>query len=66
MNTQIEYWDKRDIMELLKIGDRQAKALLRTPGCPVVHIGNAYRVQSDLFLRWINTAGHIKLDYSKT
>ena len=40
----IQFWDKNDIMELLKIGNRRAKALLRTEGCPAVQIGNQYRV----------------------
>lgn len=36
-----------EVRELLKLNDRQAKALMRTEGFPSIKIGREYRVTED-------------------
>ena len=59
-----KYLTEKDISEMLQINERKAKALLRTQGCPVVHLGTDYRVDQDKFIKWIEEAGHIKYNYN--
>lgn len=54
-----------DLKELLKIGDRQAKALMRSEGFPSFKIGREYRVEETALMNWIGSSPNIKLDYSK-
>ena len=55
----------KDIQEILKINERQSKALMRTDGFPSIKIGREYRVEESRFADWIGTTKTIKLDYSK-
>lgn len=54
-----------EVRELLKLNDRQAKALMRTKGFPAFKIGREYRVTEDDLMSWIRAKPNIKLDYSK-
>lgn len=56
---------EKDIKDALKLGTKQAKALMRTEGFPAIKIGREYRVEEEAFLNWIRTTKTIKLDYSK-
>lgn len=56
---------EKDIKDALKLGTKQAKALMRTEGFPAIKIGREYRVEEEDFLNWIRTTKTIKLDYSK-
>ncbi len=61
-----EFLTQQDIMELLQIKERKAKALLRTEGCPSIKIGGEYRVEKDRFINWLYEKKTIRVDYSKT
>jgi excisionase family DNA binding protein len=54
-----------EVQNLLKLNDRQAKALMRTDGFPAFKIGREYRVSEDDLMNWIGAKPNIKLDYSK-
>jgi methanogenic corrinoid protein MtbC1 len=54
-----------EVQEILKLGNRQTKALFRTNGFPSMKIGREYRVLEDKFVEWINQNPSVKLDYSK-
>lgn len=54
-----------EVRELLKLNDRQAKALMRIKGFPAFKIGREYRVTEDDLMSWIGAKPNIKLDYSK-
>lgn len=60
-----KFLTEKDVSELLQINPRKAKALLRTQGCPSIHLGTDYRVNYDKFINWLESSGHIKYDYSK-
>lgn len=54
-----------DLQKILKIGERQAKALMRTKGFPSCKIGREYRVTESALQQWLDSTKSIKLDYSK-
>jgi excisionase family DNA binding protein len=56
---------EKEVQEILKIGDRQTKALFRTKEFPSMKIGREYRVLEDKFVEWLNQNPSVKLDYSK-
>jgi excisionase family DNA binding protein len=58
-------YTEEDLRELLQIGARQARALVRTDGFPAFKIGRSYRVEESALLDWIHTNPEIKLDYTK-
>ncbi len=59
------FYTAEDLEELLKIGKRQARALIRTDGFPSIRIGREYRVEEDAFLDWIHQTKVVRLDYTK-
>lgn len=59
------FYTADELQEILKIGSRQARALMRTSGFPSIKIGREYRVEQEAFLNWINQTKSVKLDYSK-
>ena len=54
-----------DLMELLKISSKQARALMRTDGFPSFKIGREYRVSEEQLNDWIGSSPEVKLDYTK-
>ena len=54
-----------DLQNILKIGERQAKALMRTKGFPSRKIGREYRVTESALQQWLDNTKSVKLDYSK-
>lgn len=52
-------------MDILKLNDRQARALMRTEGFPSIKIGREYRVAENSFIEWVQNTKEVKLDYSK-
>ena len=54
-----------DVKRLLKISDKQAKALMRADGFPSIKIGREYRVEEQALLDWMKETKSVKLDYSK-
>lgn len=54
-----------DLQNILKIGERQAKALMRTKGFPSCKIGREYRVTESALQQWLDNTKSIKLDYTK-
>lgn len=56
MNTE-------DLQDILKLGERQAKALMRTKGFPSCKIGREYRVTESALQQYIvNVRGYIWQD----
>lgn len=53
-----------ELKDVLKISEKQAKALMRTKEFPSIKIGREYRVEEAL-IEWMKTTKSIKLDYSK-
>ena len=53
-----------EVKDLLKLNNRQAKALMRTDGFPSIKIGREYRVEEQALLDWIGTTKAVKLDYT--
>ena len=58
-------WTTDDVKTLLKISDKQAKALMRADGFPSIKIGREYRVEEQALLDWMKETKSVKLDYSK-
>lgn len=56
---------EQEVQELLKLNNRQTKALMRTAGFPSFKIGREYRVAEADLEQWIGARPNIKLDYSK-
>lgn len=54
-----------DVKSILKLSDKQAKALMRTEGFPSIKIGREYRVEEQALLDWMKETKIVKLDYSK-
>ena len=54
-----------EVQDLLKLNNRQAKALMRTDGFPTIKMGREQRVSEDDLMKWIGAKPNIKLDYSK-
>ncbi len=55
----------RELQDILKLNNRQTKALVRTQGFPSFKIGREYRIDEDALAEWIKSKPYIKLDYSK-
>ena len=54
-----------DVKSILKLSDKQAKALMRADGFPSIKIGREYRVEEQSLLNWMKETKSIKLDYNK-
>ena len=54
-----------DVKSILKLSDKQAKALMRTEGFPSIKIGREYRVEEQALIDWMKETKIVKLDYSK-
>lgn len=54
-----------DLQSLLKLSDKQARALMRTKGFPSCKIGREYRVTETALQQWLDSTKSVKLDYSK-
>jgi excisionase family DNA binding protein len=54
-----------ELAETLKLGKRQAKALMRSDSFPSFKIGRSYRVEETALMDWLKTNPKQKLDYSK-
>lgn len=54
-----------ELQEILKISDKQARALMIHPEFPGFKIGSQYRVLESDLIDWIKTKPNVKLDYSK-
>lgn len=62
-----EYLTREEVQELLKLSDKQVKALFYTEGFPYVSIGTAKRVRADKLDEWLETheGEKLQLDYTK-
>ena len=54
-----------ELLELLKLNPKQAKAFMHTDGFPSIKIGREYRVEEDMLRQWLNDTKEFPLDYSK-
>lgn len=54
-----------DLQDILKLSDKQARALMRTKGFPSCKIGREYRITENALQSWLDNTESIKLDYSK-
>lgn len=54
-----------DLQDILKLSDKQAKALIRTPGFPSCKIGREYHITETALQQWLEHTKSVKLDYSK-
>ena len=61
----MRFLTEQDLMEIFKISNKQAKALMRTKGSPSIKIGRNYRIEEQDLLDWIYTEEAIHLDYSR-
>lgn len=64
-DTILNIFTTEDLQNVLKISQKQAKALMRTDGFPSIKIGREYRVTEQALTDWIETTKAVKLDYSK-
>lgn len=46
---------REDLMEILKISEKQALGLMRLEGFPSFRIGRDYRVTEEKLEEWVNT-----------
>lgn len=51
----MKIYTKEDLMEILKISEKQAIGLMRLDGFPSFRIGRDYRVTEEKLEEWINT-----------
>ena len=51
----MKIYTKEDLMETLKISEKQAIGLMRLDGFPSFRIGRDYRVTEEKLEEWINT-----------
>ena len=61
----MRFYTEEELQEVLQVGKRQAKALMRTSGFPSIRIGRSYRVEEGAFLDWMKQTKHVRLDYSR-
>lgn len=54
-----------DLQNILKLSDKQARALMRTAGFPSIKVGREYRITEPALQQWLDTTKSIRLDYSK-
>ena len=54
-----------DVKSILKLSDKQAKALMRTEGFPSIKIGREYRVEEQSLIDWMKETKAVKLNYNK-
>lgn len=61
----MNYLTTDDLQDVLKIGPKQARALMLTEGFPTIKIGRQYRVEEEAMRKWLSEKKEIRLDYSK-
>ena len=61
----MRFYTEEELQDILQVGKRQAKALMRTSGFPRIRIGRNYRVEEEAFLDWMKQTKHVRLDYSR-
>lgn len=61
----MRFYTTEDLQQILQIGHKQAKALMRAEGFPSIRIGRSYRVEEEAFMEWLSQTKSVKLDYSK-
>lgn len=54
-----------ELSDLLKITEKQAKALMKSEDFPSVKIGKSYRVEESVLMEWLKEKKSIKLDWGK-
>lgn len=59
------FFTTSELQELLKLNEKQARALMRTEGFPSVKIGREYRVEESMLHQWLLDTKEIRLDYTK-
>ena len=59
------FFTTSELQELLKLNEKQARALMRTEGFPSVKIGREYRVEESMLHQWLLDTTEIRLDYTK-
>lgn len=59
----MEFYTEKDIQNILKLGKKQAHALMQTKEFPAIRVGSAYRISVDKFEKWANQTKEIKLNY---
>lgn len=60
----MKFYTTTELQELLKLSDKQAKALMRTEDFPSIKIGRAYRVEEDMLRQWLVETKEFPLDYT--
>lgn len=53
-----------ELAEVLKIGSKKAKALMRVEGFPSIKIGREYRVSDTALIEWMSSKKAVKLNYN--
>ncbi len=60
----MKFYTTEELKELLKLSEKQAKALMRTEDFPSIKIGRAYRVEEDMLRQWMLETKEFPLDYT--
>ena len=50
----MRFYTTEDLQQILQIGHKQAKALMRAEGFPSIRIGRSYRVEEEAFMEWLS------------
>ncbi|MEE3352385.1 MAG: helix-turn-helix domain-containing protein [Saccharofermentanaceae bacterium] len=59
----LTFYTEEEIREMLSLGEKQTRALMRTEGFPSIKIGKVYRVEQAAFEHWLATTKEISPDY---
>ena len=57
------FYTEQEVAEMLSLGPKQVRALMRTEGFPSIRIGKAYRVEKAAFATWLAETKEIDPDY---
>lgn len=61
----MKFYTTQELKQILKLSEKQAKALMRTEGFPSIKIGREYRVEEEMLYDWLAETDEFPLDYSK-
>lgn len=61
----MRFYTAEELQQILQLGEKQTKALMRAEGFPSIRIGSSYRVEEDAFMKWLSQTKSVKLNYHK-
>lgn len=60
----MEFYTETEIRDMLRLGEKQCKALMQTDGFPSIKVGREYRILKSAFTEWLQNTKEIKLNYA--